>query len=189
MVQRSRRAAFSLSRHVAALSLLLSFGGCQRPTPPEEPTESVVAAEELDVLWDASLSVLRKLDFQPDRQDRAAGIITTFPTTSMQWHEPWRQDVADNYGLAMSSLHTIQRKVTIRFVREQDWVIDVQVEAFILSTPDSQITTASSAIRSFSGDLPTVTGDYAAGSPARQWMPLGRDAYLEARILDRILSY
>lgn len=189
MIQRPRRAAFSLPILIAASLALFPFAGCQRPTPPQEPTESVVADEELDVLWDASLSVLRKLDFQPDRQDRAAGIITTLPSTSMQWHEPWRQDVADWYGLAMSSLHTIQRKVTIRFIREENWVIDVQVEAFLLSTPDFQITTASSAIRSFSGDLPTVTGEFTPGAASRQWMPLGRDAHLEARILDRILSY
>ncbi|OWY72283.1 hypothetical protein B7486_05010 [cyanobacterium TDX16] len=189
MVKRPRHAAFSHLHLLTICILFMQPSGCSRPAPPQEPTESAVASQDIDILWDSALSVLRKLDFQPDRQDRAAGIITTFPTTSMQWHEPWRQDVADGYSLAMSSLHTIQRKVTIRFLREQQWVIDVQVEMFILSAPDYQITTASSAIRSFAGDLPTVTGETALGAASREWVSMGRDGYMEARILDRVLSY
>lgn len=189
MVKRPRCTVFSLGWLSAILLGLLLPTGCGRPEQPDQPTESAISADDLDGLWDSSLAVLRKFDFQPDRQDRGAGVITTFPTTSMQWHEPWRQDVADGYGLAMASLHTIQRKVTIRFIKENGWILDVQVEMFLLSAPDYQVTTASSAIRSFNGDLPTVTGEMAPGADSRQWVPLGRDANMEARILDRILSY
>lgn len=169
--------------------------------PPESPTCSVVPADQLDSLWEASLRVLRLHDFRPDRQDRATGIITTFPTTSMQWHEPWRADVADAYSLGMSSMHTVQRQVTVRFVRDAErsgepsgapgdgWVLDVEVEVFLLNVPDYQITTASSALRSFTGDLPTVTGEATGSRPARRWVSIGRDGAMESRLLDRILSY
>lgn len=169
--------------------------------PPESPTCSVVPADQLDSLWEASLRVLRLHDFRPDRQDRATGIITTFPTTSMQWHEPWRADVADSYSLAMSSMHTVQRQVTVRFVRDAErpgerpgapgdgWMLDVEVEVFLLNVPDYQITTASSALRSFTGDLPTVTGEATGSRAARRWVSIGRDAAMESRLLDRILSY
>lgn len=176
-----------------ALYLLLSFTwlaqGCQRPIQPVEPTASYVDAVDLDDLWEASLRILRRHDFQPDRQDRAAGIITTIPLTSMQWHEPWRQDVADGYSLLMASTHTVQRQVTIRFIREQEWVLDVQVDVYLLSAPEHQITSSSAGIRSFSGDLPLVTGETIVTGETRRWVRLGRDAAMEQRLLNRIIAY
>lgn len=136
--------------------------------------------------------MLRLHDFQPDRQDRAAGVITTLPTTSMQWHEPWRADVADGYSLALSSLHTVRRQATVRFVRDPSapdhWTVEVQVDVYLLNAPDYQVTTASSGIRSFSGDLPSVTGE-AGPRLMRRWTPVGRDPAMEDRLLERILAY
>lgn len=192
---RKRQRHGCLSFFAAALTVAVSHSiiGCSRAAPPEGPTCSVVPADDLDRLWEASLRVLRLHDFQPDRQDRAAGIITTFRTTSMQWHEPWRSDVADGYSLAMSSLHTVQRQVTVRFVRDReranDWTLDVQVDVYLLNAPDYQVTTASSAIRSFSGDLPSVTGEVGEARGARRWSLVGRDPAMEDRLLERILAY
>jgi len=163
--------------------------GCSRPVPPETATTSEINESDREYLWDATLSVLRKMDFQPDRQDRAQGVITTLPTTSKQWHEPWRQDVKGGYELAQASLHTIRRQVTVRFVREGAWRVDVQVDVYRLNVPESQITSASSAIQSFSGVLPTTEGTYLGGEQAaRDWTFLYRDGAMEARILNRILG-
>jgi hypothetical protein len=171
--------------------------GCQRPTRPESPTASTIADDDVQPLWDTALAVLIKHDFRPDRQDRTAGIITTHPTTSQQWHEPWRQDVADKYSLAEASLHTIQRQATVRFTRNaqaqrpaaENWTIEVQVDVYRLSVPEYQITSSSSAIRSFNADLPTVTGEKVADArAARRWVPLGRDGEMEERLLSRILA-
>ncbi len=105
-----------------------------------------ISENEVDILWDETLSVLRKLDFRPDRQDRANGVIETLPTTSQQWGEFWRQDVADSYSLAASSMHTTQRKATVRFIQDSGaWRIETQVDVYRLSVPESQVTTASSA--------------------------------------------
>lgn len=191
MNQRRRGTAVSFFRFAAAACAGLWVMGCQRPAAPQGPTESVVQPEELELLWDAALSVLRKFDFQPDRQDRTAGIITTRATTSAQWHEPWRQDVADPYSLAEASLQTIQRTATVRFIRDGDeWRIDVQVDVYRQSAPESQVTTASSAIHAFSGNLPTAEGRvFQAAEAERHWVHLGRDAALESRLLNRILAY
>lgn len=176
--------------------------GCQRPTPPESPTATTITDEDVQPLWDTALAVLIKHDFRPDRQDRTAGVITTHPTTSKQWHEPWRQDVADSYSLGEASLHTIQRQATVRFIRNsattqpvgapataENWSIDVQVDVYRLSVPEYQITSSSSAIRAFNADLPTVTGEKVADARgARRWVPLGRDGAMEERILSRILA-
>lgn len=176
---------------VCAAGLIAAIGqaGCSRPVPPEAATASEINEAEREYLWDATLSVLRKMEFQPDRQDRAQGIITTLPMTSKQWHEPWRQDVKGGYELAQASLHTIRRQVTVRFVREGTWRVDVQVDVYRLNAPESQITTASSAIQAFSGVLPTTEGTYLGGEQApRDWTFLYRDGAMEDRILRRILS-
>jgi hypothetical protein len=168
---------------------VVCLAGCQRPESPEGITSAQVAGEDLESLWDAALSVLAKHDFRADRQDRASGIIETLPTTSQHWGEFWRQDVADPYSLVHGWLHTTQRKATVRFVQEEGgWRVDVQVDVYRLTMPESQITTASSAIQAFSGALPTMEGRiYEDPRSPRRWVHLGRDAALEARLLRRIL--
>lgn len=195
MTARMRIISFALVGATAA--------GCQRPTRPESPTSTTIADEDVQPLWDTALAVLIKHDFRPDRQDRTAGIITTHPTTSKQWNEPWRQDVADSYSLLEASLHTIQRQATVRFIRNtqpqrpaagprpsvENWTIDVQVDVYRLCVPEYQVTSSSSAIRSFNADLPTVTGEKVADArAARRWVPLGRDGAMEERLLSRILA-
>lgn len=162
--------------------------GCHRPIAPEGPSSESIAADGLEDIWDAALKVLQKHDFLPVRQDRAAGIIATLPTTSQHFSEFWRQDVAEPYGFAHASLHTTQRKATVRFVREGDtdaWSLEVQVDVYRLSTPESQVTSSSSAIQGFSGVLPTTEGEIARN---RRWVHLGRDEMMERRILNRILD-
>ncbi len=164
--------------------------GCHRPTPPEEPTAWPVESGDLDSLWDAALRVLAKHGFLPERQDRAMGLIETTPVTSQQWGEFWRQDVAGAYALAEASMHTIQRKAAVRFVHAPDgWQMEVCVDVYRLSTPESQVTTASSALQSFSGKLPTTEGETRLASrDTRRWVHLGRDGALEERLLLRILA-
>lgn len=175
-----------------AVALALCLSGCERPIQPEGVTAAPVYGEELDALWEASLSVLMKHDFQPQRQDRAMGLIVTRPTTSRQWGEFWRQDVdpSDRYGMLQASLHTMQRQATVRFMRgDEGWRLEVQVDVYRLSAPESQITTASSAIQAFSGALPTTEGEVSKDPRLRkQWVHVGRDVAIEERLLDRILT-
>ncbi len=176
------------------LALLTGMGalwlfGCSRPEQPETITAAPIADGSLASLWDSALSVLRKHDLRPVRQDRAMGLIETSATTSQQWGEVWRQDVAELYSLAHASLHTTQRKAVVRFIRgEPGWHVEVQVDVYRLSTPESQITTASSAIQAFSGVLPTTEGEAVPDPQAEhRWVHLGRDPAMEARLLRQIL--
>ena len=109
------------------------------------------------------------------------------PTTSMQWGEFWRQDVADSYSYGEASLHTIQRQATVRFVKNGGWRVEVQVDVYRLSMPDSQITSASSCLQSFSGIIPDAGGTVTKGTSRRTWVHIGRDGAMEQRLLDRIL--
>ena len=166
--------------------------GCHKPDQPEGPTVEAIENDQVDSLWAAAESVLRKHDFQIDRQDRAVGVLSTLPTTSQQFFEVWRQDVADPYSLGQASLHTMPRRAQVRFVRDpagRHWTIDMQVDVYRLSTPEHQVTSASSALLAFSGALPTATGQIGQNAAkAREWVHLGRDGELESRLLSQIFN-
>ncbi|MCG8407357.1 MAG: hypothetical protein MI923_19335 [Phycisphaerales bacterium] len=178
------------SQHIVMI-LILTIVGCQKPAAPEGTTAGLIGNDDdnLGELWNQTLSVLRKFDFEPDRQDRVRGIITAMPATSMQWHEPWRQDVADGYGLLHSSMHTTQRKAEVRFVRNDRWSVEVQIDVYRLSRPETQITSASSTLHGFSEHLPTLEGQSSrSGKSGAHWVYLGRDGAMEQRLLRRILA-
>lgn len=171
---------------VAALALF-SAPGCQQPYQPDSPTFATSPGADFDALWDAALRVLRRRGFEPDRQDRAEGVIVTAPATTRQWFEFWRRDAVDAYSVLEASLHTIQRRVTVRIPRDPIGV-DVQVEVLRLMTPERQVTTASGGLNLFASAVPTTEGERVVRSAdAIGWEPLGRDAALEQAILDQIL--
>jgi len=198
MTHRDSRRTFQTARgpyfagSLLLVAALLSVPpGCAHPISAEGRTTTDVSADELDYLWDATLSVLRKHSFQLDRRDRALGVITTLPETSKNFGEFWRQDVADDYSLLESTLHTTQRKVIVRFIRDEAdaWHVEVQVDVYRLSQPETQITSASAAIQAYSGVLPTVeTGERVDVRAVVEWVHMGRDAALERQILHRIVS-
>jgi hypothetical protein len=170
--------------------LLAFVGACTRPMQPDSPTAVVISDPDLDLLWDASLSVLTRLDFVPERQDRAIGIIETLPTVSQQFWEWWRRDVHDDYSRLQADLQTIHRKVTVRFRRTTDenrWEVDVQVDVYRLQSPDRQLTSSAAALHYFTDTLPTTEGlrPEPRGTTWRE--SLGRDAALERYLLRRIL--
>lgn len=177
-----------------SLSIVLGLAwvaGCHKPAPPQGPTAEFIEPDDVDPLWQASQSVLRKHDFQIDRQDLAAGVIETLPTTSQHYFEFWRQDVADPYSFGQATMHTMQRKATVRFVKapNSQWNIELQVDVYRLSTPEHQVTSASSALLAFSGGLPTTTGQVGVNaSKQREWVPQGRDGELESRLLSQIFK-
>lgn len=174
------------------LLIAACVSGCTAPLPPETATRGAVAPDDFELVWEQSLRALRKLGFQPDRQDRANRTIATTPETSGQWFEWWRSDVADEYSMAESSVQTVQRQVKVEFGKPAQpggaITVDVEVRVFRLDRPERQVTTASSAFNIFSARVPTVEGEPPEGSAsAVQWIALGRDVAMEQRVLDRIL--
>ncbi|HPF41183.1 MAG TPA: hypothetical protein P5081_15220 [Phycisphaerae bacterium] len=174
-----------LTLAIAAAAAALS--GCQQPVRPTDPTMADLPPDTTPAdLWDRALTVLNEHGFTPDSQDRANGRITTAPTTSKQWHEPWRKDVEDRYDVMMASLHTIRRDATVQFIHDgARWRADVVVRIYQLSEPEPQITTASSALHGFTGALPDSQGRRSDGQ--RRWRNMGRDGAMESVILGEIL--
>jgi len=205
-----RRAGFA--DHVGAkigLGLLVGMSalviGCQTPTQPTGPTEMVLDIPDYDAFVDASLSVLRRYDFPPDRVDRPRGLVVTEPATSGQWFEFWRIDSQGGYQTLESSLHTLRRKVTVSILpantdntdaqpttrtaaaepapSSRQYRLQVQVNKERYSAPERQITTASGALGIYNERIPTSEGLRKASSRGAHWIPLGRDPLLEAVLL------
>jgi hypothetical protein len=185
--------------------------GCQAPAQPTGPAEIVLHVPDYEAFFDASLSLLRLCDFQPDRVDRTRGLIVSHPTTSGQFFEWWRVDSRGGYQVAESSLHTIRRIVTVNVepVGGQGgragvptvaatgqrpvppeagelYRVRVQVDKSRYSAPERQVTTTSGALVMYSERVPTVEGLRGPQSRFAQWVPLGRDPLLETFLLEKL---
>jgi hypothetical protein len=173
--------------------LAAALAGCNAPAPPDRQSSVLISAgtgEDFDRLWEVTTTVLRGHELTPVLEDRAAGVITTTPTTSQQWFECWRHDVADGYSLVESSLHTMRRQVTVNIERSGDptmYLLTIAVEKSRMSLPERQVTSAAGAIQSFGSRLPTASGELAKASAVRHWIPMGRDAAMEDLLLRQII--
>jgi len=170
------------------VSCLGFAAGCQAPAPAEGPTRGVLRVSDREALLDNVLTTMRAMDIQPRSIDREAGVAVSQPTTSAQWFEFWRSDAPGGYQQLESSLHTMQRVVTVRVEppAADGLPVTVEVEKFRLNTPPRQVTTASSALGIYSASTPTVEGTRGPTSTAEAWTPLGRDPLLEQIFLEKL---
>lgn len=187
-----RRMAF-LAYALSGVALLSLAIGCQAPAQPSGPTVDRLTAagpDEFDLLWEAVGDTLREMDFRLDRQDRANGMITTFPETTAQALELWRPQPRPAYYWAEANLHTIQRKVTVKITSTAsgEYDLDVTVERFRYRLEERQIDNSAAALRLYSSDAPTVSGRSPKLAESTYWIPLGRDGFMEERVLADILK-
>jgi len=168
--------------------------GC---TAPAKPTSSTVGrvmietADDYDFLWDAVGSALRQHNFRLDRQDRLAGVITTYPETSASGFELWRHQPQPAYYWLESNLQTIQRSVTVHIKPEANNMahdVDVQVARYRYNLEERQVDNPALAMRTFSNAAPTTSGKLVKPSESGEWIPLGRDAQMEESVLSSILA-
>lgn len=179
------------------IALLVSLApvivGCQEPLQPTGPTVTRITvdpAERYAVLWETVGDVLRKHFFQLDRRDRQAGIITTFPETTAGGFEFWRPQPTDPYYWWEASLHTIQRRVTVKLAAAETnaYDVDVQVDRMRYRLEERQITNAGAALRLYGGEAPTYGGQSDRPSETARWIALGRDESMEQKLLATILN-
>lgn len=150
-------------------------------------------AGDFDTLWNAADRVSRDLLFRIDRQDRRGGVLTTVPTVSAQFFEPWRQELQSGDDLAKSSVATIRRTIYFTFEKTGDGYS---------VTPKVLVEREAIAERRVSGYLgrgyfrrdptnatygtrETDAGQNLAGG---YWYATGRDEALEKVVADRISS-
>lgn len=162
--------------------------GCNRPHPPVQPPAEVLVINQgrIDDVWDETLDVLREHYFIPDRQDRRAGTIVTYPTLSKQWFEFWRDDAQGEYEVAESSIQSIRRQVEVKFVPVKDkYEVRFCVHVQRKNQPARQITDSAAVIMAFRDRTPLVTGELADPRDV-VWVDVGEDTKLANYLLQRL---
>jgi len=185
-IDRPNKAVFVL------LLLLVGFlAGCGSLSQKLQESQCDYITGDPAIIWQICQRELKKRGFELDRVDRRSGTIETFPLTSRQWFEFWRQDVVGEAALMESSLHTVRRIVSVQLQPAEGnrsrLQCQVAVERLSASRPSAGGLTRAEDIFSdmISGSPalgPQGRGDYRQ----RQWVPLGRDLSLEKAIMTSI---
>jgi len=185
---------YDLAMNQKSLMLMTVFtgiilAGCNQPHPPVQPPPQALRIDKdlLDDAWDEALEVLREHYFIPDRQDRRAGLIVTYPTNSKQWFEFWRDDAQGGYEVAESSIHNVRRLVEVRFVPAGgQYEIRVCVRVQRKSQPPIQITDSAGTLLAFRDRAPLMTGETPNRASIISWVGIGEDVKLANYLLRRI---
>jgi hypothetical protein len=169
--------------------------GLSQVTP--EPNPMFVASNNHNNVWECIVDAVDDY-FDIDREDRirvygnlnteiTEGRIDTHPRIAATYLEPWFQDSVTKEERLESTCQTIRRKATVRVVPENGgYLIFVSVykELEDLERPLGANTGAASF--TYTNTINTMT-DIGSDAPTSYgWIPTGRDAALEQRILLKI---
>lgn len=179
----------------------LLLAGCSlNYTKPIAPPQSLTPEQRnFEALWLASLDVLRKYNFQVDRQDRRAGIIATKPLLAQEWFEVWRRDGVGAFNYWEGSFQTIYHTAEVRIrptaPGSASFTAAVQVQTSRTDRVTPAVTNTSDAYSLFvlpGGRLDDVLltdisqDPLARAERARGIVPLGSDKPLADKLLVEI---
>lgn len=171
----------------------LFLPGCGRGVVQAD-NPAAVPPRDYDLVFDATVAALRDMHFTLDRQDRRFGVVTTQPMLAASVFEPWRADNTTGAQVAESTLNDQRRRVRVTLapsaVEEEPAEYHLQVEVTVerRQMPRRQINSAAAVHLKFdegvnrSRELLTE-----AGLEKPHWRPMGRDPYLEQRLVADIL--
>jgi len=170
---------------IAALAAAF-LAGCKAAPKTAATEPAALTAPNAAAVLAAAQKTLGEMQFVMDKYDVEAGYLRTRPLRAGQFFEPWRQDNASAKAFGQANIDSLRRTVEV-FVEPQgqavQWRCVVTVER--LSIPPRPIR-----------GMAQIAGMYTDSSQMQQtlklegadieWLPLGRDAELEARIVKRI---
>ena len=195
-----------MRRFVAVGLLWLALPGCTAGPPLTDPAwqtaivvyenPALVSASDHEGVWENVVDVVDDY-FKIEREApvrRVGNVLTegrldTFPAVGSTLFEPWRRDSVGSYEKLESTLQSIRRRAMVRVIpAECGYWVDVAVfkELEDVARPAH----ASAGAATFRNDASLVR----VGSPVGEqeisegWIPMGRDAALEQRILGQLLG-
>ena len=195
-----------MRRLVSLGLLLLGLPGCAIAPPMSDPawqTANVfcenpvlVPVADPECVWENLVDVVDDY-FQIERESpvrRVGNVLTegrldTFPAVGSTLFEPWRRDSAGPYEKLESTLQSIRRRAVVRVAPGQGgyWV-DVAVFKELEDAARPAYATAGDATFRNDASLVRVANPVGEQEVHEGWIPQGRDAALEQRILKQILS-
>ena len=141
-------------------------------------------------LWHASVTLLRTMGYRTAWKNYPLGVIVTKPRIGPELLQAWRPDATPFSSLLESTLNTYRR--TIRLVLTRGgWpdVFFVTVEVLVQRRENPTEDSASTALTSpfaIGGNLVLVANHSITRANGEYWMTIGRDPWLEKKILRRL---
>jgi hypothetical protein len=161
----------------------------------DKPGVIHVPARDFDRLWLACQASARQYFFKIDRLDYREGVITTEPTVTAQFYEPWRQDNTTLHDVALSSIAKYRRTMRFDITRNDDGTFEVTPKVLIEreAFQTKRITAVVKYYESFySGDAHQYgsrEADEGAAIPIQYWYATARDYNLERRLAQDVLDH
>ena len=169
--------------------MMSAVTGCSQAAVPQ-PGEAIIIEDQPEQIWQVCQRHLKSRGFSLDRVDRRRGLIVTNPLTSRQWFEFWCQDVVTSKEIFEASLHTMRRIIYLEVQPMEKnkcrLVCQARVERVSYVNDIAGGGVSSQIFRGGAGMIPTYTMPPSSTDAQPQWVPLGRDAALEADILRSI---
>ena len=190
---------------------IIDSSGPVYPSPIAMPGNTVLIPPlDAEVVWCQLVNVTDDF-FKIQSEQRVVfaqgipteGRITTFPQTGATLLEPWRGDSVGFHERLESTLQSIRRIASVRLIPDPGgWRVEVSVQKELENLLRPMHATAGGAtfrnddsLYRYGTPLPVLgqrVGDQPrpVATPTRTdgWIPLGRDALLERRMLDKILK-
>ena len=117
------------------------------------------------------------------------GHITTVPEVSPTIFEPWRHDTADPEQRVENTLQSMRRYAVVRVIpAEGGHLVDVAVFKQLEDLIRPERATAGAAMFRYDSSFTRITDPITGQQISQGWIPRGRDASLEQRMIADLLS-
>jgi hypothetical protein len=150
-----------------------------------------VSVSDREFLWNTLVDTIDD-NFKIQREERVrllGGILTegridTFYTPGATYLEPWRSDSTPGYEKLHSTLQTIRRRCTARVTPAPGgFLIEIIVDKELEDLDRPEQATAGQSTLRHDGTIVRMEGPIQGSPQTLGWIPLGRDASLEQRML------
>lgn len=162
------------------------LAGCAQRQPLERTEPICLESVSKDQVFSAAERTLTGLRFAIEKSDIQAGQLISYPLRGGQFFEFWRGDNAGLAETAEASLHSLERIAEVRMEAEGERVcVNCRVLVRRLSIPDRPVEGVSRSAGTFtdSGTRRQSLQMQEQVLAEAEWIPLGTDPALEAKIL------
>jgi len=185
-------------------TVLLVVWGCAAPAvygpPPMAgvgPNPILIPAGDPYAVWETVADVVDDY-FRIEREEptrligctRTEGYLRTFPEIGATVLEPWRGDSVGAGERIESTLQSIRRRAEVRVIPatggEQGYWVDLAVFKELEDVVRPEYATAGAATLRYDNSLTRVVNPENQQQITAGWIPLGRDAALEQRMLAQL---
>ncbi len=164
------------------------------PVPVIMQNPLLIASVDRDFLWNQVVDVVDDY-FKVSREQRVRlvgdvqteGLLDTFPRPSATFLEPWDKDSVTTYDRLEATLQSMRRHATVRVVpAEGGYLVDVAVFKELEDVPKPENLFASRFNLRNDDSLHRLSTPVGGEEPTLGWIPQGRDAGLEQKILTQL---